>query len=124
MGEISKSLLIRGKKTKRIKGIFDSGASNTYINKRTARYLGLINEDYYRLIKISNPFTGKIVNTKAWMIGIYINDRWYFVEASLLENMKDNLIIGQDILQNATLKLDFSNDKISTRGKIRRIKRI
>jgi len=124
MGEIRQSLKIRGMKDeRRVNAIFDSGATTSYIRENVANKIGLVNlgDVEFELV------TGKIEIGYLSSILVFIRNRYAETGVIVSPKLTDDLVLGQNFMQENDLILNFKRDKIRfgiTQPKVRKVNRI
>jgi len=120
MGDITQSLLIRFRRKKRVKALFDSGAQTSFIREDIAKHIGAVSLDkvYYTLPDGSRA-KGKLTN-----FFVQIQNKYSSINAIITPHIKEQLIIGSDFMQDNNLILDLAKEKYrfpKTAPKVRKV---
>jgi predicted aspartyl protease len=113
MGVILKRIRLVGSKgEKKVEGLFDSGASFSFIQRELAETLDLI-------IALPTPLEfetakngDKIRVTEAVRLDFYIEGIRLSDEFMIAPELSEKLIIGAKTMQKWRLKLDFEHDQV------------
>lgn len=125
MGIIERNLVVTGKSDKRIKALFDSGSSYSFIKSSIIDEIGYYQKNNINIkVEIGD---GRLINYKESVIlQIKLNKNNYFQEF-IIGDIPDQMIIGVDFLQTYGHTLKFEKDTViaktlhlkNSRGKYR-----
>ncbi|MCD4694824.1 MAG: retropepsin-like domain-containing protein [Bacteroidales bacterium] len=109
---INRIKLVGSKGTKKIDGLFDSGASFSFINYELAKKLDII-LDLSEPIEFETAEEGrKITVSKRILLDFYIEDIRLSDEFLIAEDLSEEVIIGAATMQKWRLKLNFDQDRV------------
>lgn len=121
MGEISQNLKIQGLKgEERVNALFDSGATTSYIKKSIAKKIGLANLGDIEF-EVAN---GQIMQGYLSSILVYIKNRFAETQVIVSPKLSEQLILGQNFMQQNDIILNFKHDKIrfgESQPKVRKV---
>jgi len=115
--ELYQSLVIEGRRKKRIRALIDTGATRTYVRPDVAKQIGIVlkGKDAIELGE-----KGKTMIVRYGWFNIIIRNISMPVEGVVCD-IRPQLVIGVDVLQRRNVTLDFEKHRIKT-GKIKRMK--
>jgi len=109
---INRIKLVGSKGAKKVDGLFDVGASFSFINKNLASELGIIDTLPSPLeFELAKEGEKMIVN-EAIRLDFYIEGIRLSDEFLVAEKLSEDAIIGATTLQKWRLKLDFEQDRV------------
>jgi len=107
MGEIKRKVTLIGNKGRvRTQALIDSGATNSAISLKLANKVGL---PKLSSVKVQMA-DGRFIKGNETTALIIIQRSKLSIKLIIFKKMIDNLIIGQDFIQNHDIKIDFRND--------------
>lgn len=113
MSVIQKQIKLSGSKgEKKETALFDSGATYSYIEKRLAQKLGIVDRLPEKFEVGTAEKKRKAKFKEHISLVFYINGYRFSDEFMVIENLSEPVIIGAKTLQAWRLKLDFENDEI------------
>ncbi len=113
MGILSKEIKIAADKgIVKIKALFDTGASYSFINKTLATKIATLTQLYKPLILKTANSKQKMIAQYRISADFYINRMRFSDIFIVLDNLTENLIIGAATMQKWDIKLDLKNKKL------------
>ena len=123
MAIIQKRMILEGSKGKEeVFGLFDTGASYSFIRPELAKRLEII-------IPLPKPIElgtakedEKVTATHRISVDFYLDGYRFSDEFMLVSNLSEPVIIGAGTMQKWRMKLDFKNDEVLIDPKVTKLR--